>query len=470
MKRFLHNGFVILVILITALAACAPQASTQPATSQPQPITQTSAPPTLTPEPTGIAPEFGVELSEMKDLQVQFLHPWTGKMQDELIAMVDEFNQTNEWGIHVVMSAPGSAAMVSSKAWEGIANDQPANILAASTSFLLTVDEKTGLVVDLDDYVNSSTLGLSENEIADIVPMYWNEDSAAGRRFGVPAQRSGLFLAYNRTWASELGFSTAPRNTDELRTQLCAANESFKENADPVDDGLGGWLINTEAATMLGWLHSFGVDPFDGEHFQFSGAAGESTFNYLLDLKLDSCAWMGKPGKDVEYFTNRQALAVTAWSQDLEALGSAFKRNNSTDEWTVIPFPGADRPTVLTSGVSYGILHNTPAEDLAAWLFIRWIVQPAQQARLLKANPTLPISRQTVTLMGTTARSPRWTAALELEEYYVSTPLTADWQVVGPVLEDAGWQLLRTDFTEAQIPDLMTELDTLAEEMAERHP
>jgi len=97
-------------------------------------------------------------------------------------------------------------------------------------------------------------------------------------------------------------------------------------------------------------------------------------------------------------------------------------------------------------------------------------VQPAQQARLLKANPTLPISRQTVTLMGTTARSPRWTAALDLEEYYVSTPLTADWQVVGPVLEDAGWQLLRTDFTEAQIPALMTELDALAEEMAERHP
>ena len=470
MKRSSHNGLVILVMLINILAACAPQASTQPATSPPKLITQTSAPPTMTPEPTGIAPEFGVELSEMKDLEVQFLHPWTGLMLDELASLVDDFNRTNEWGIHVVMSVPGSAAMMSSKAWEGIANDQPANILAASTSFLLTVDEKTGLVVDLENYVNSKSYGLPENEIADINPLYWDEDRIAWKRFGVPAQRSALFLAYNSTWASELGFSSAPRNSDEFRAQLCAANESFSKNEDPVDDGLGGWLINTDAATMLGWLRSFGVDPYDGGHFQFSGAAGESTFKYLLDLKLDSCAWMGKPGKGLEYFANRQALAITAWSQDLDALDSAFKRNNSTDEWTVIPFPGADRQTALTSGVSYGILHNTPAEDLAAWLFIRWLMQPAQQARLLKANPTLPISRQTVTLIGTTARSPRWTTALELEEYYVSTPLTADWQVVGPVLEDAGWQLLRTDFTEAQIPALMTELDALAAEMAERHP
>ncbi|HOW92782.1 MAG TPA: hypothetical protein PK883_10740, partial [Anaerolineaceae bacterium] len=252
MKRSSHNGFVILVMLINILAACAPQASTQPATSPPKLITQTSAPPTMTPEPTGFALEFGVELSEMKDLEVQFLHPWTGLMLDELASLVDDFNRTNEWGIHVVMSVPGSAAMMSSKAWEGIANDQPANILAASASFLLTVDEKTGLVVDLENYVNSKSYGLPENEIADINPLYWDEDRIAWKRFGVPAQRSALFLAYNSTWASELGFSSAPRNPDEFRAQLCAANESFSKNEDPVDDGLGGWLINTDAATMLG--------------------------------------------------------------------------------------------------------------------------------------------------------------------------------------------------------------------------
>ena len=470
MKRFLLSWFVILVILMTILAACVPQAATQPAPSTPVPSTPTSIPPATTLEPTSNAPELGVQLNEMKDLQVQFLHPWTGEMLDELVSMLDEFNQTNEWGIHVIMSAPGSAAMVSSKVWEGIANDQPANILAASPSFLLTIHEKTGLSINLDSYINSTSYGLSKDEIADFVPLYWDEDNADGKRFGVPAQRSALFLIYNSTWANELGFATAPRTADELRTQLCAANASFRENADPVDDGLGGWLINTEAATMLGWLRSFGVEPYDGENFRFSSAASAAAFEYLVDLKLDSCAWTGKPSKDVEYFTNRQALAITSWLQDLGGLESALKRNNSSDQWTVIPFPGADQQTVVTAGVSYGILHKTPAEDLAAWLFIRWLSQPTQQARLLKANPTLPVSAQVMPHNGSPAALPQWKAAVELDEYFVSPPAAADWQVVGPVLEDAGWQLLRAEMTTAQIPTLLTELDTLAEDLAERHP
>jgi len=466
----LLSGFVVLVILMTSLAACVPQAATQPAPSTPLPSTQTSLPPAKTPEPTRNAPEFEVELSELKDLQIQFLHPWTGEMLDELVSMVDEFNQTNEWGIHVIMNAPGSAAMVSSKAWEGIANDQPANILAASPSFLLTIREKSDLLINLDSYVNSTTYGLSKDEIADFFPLYWGEDNADGTRFGIPAQRSALFLVYNSTWANELGFTAAPRTADELRTQLCAANASFRENVDPVDDSLGGWLINTEAATMLGWLRSFGVEPYDGEKFEFSGAANAAAFEYLVDLKLDSCAWTGKPSRDVEYFTNRQALAITVWLQDLEGLESALKRNNSSDQWTVIPFPGADQQTVITTGVSYGILHKTPAEDLAAWLFIRWLSQPAQQTRLLKANPTLPISAQVMSQNGFQAALPQWTAAVELDEFFVSPPVTSDWQVVGPVLEDAGWQLLRADTTIARIPVLLTELDALAKDMAERHP
>lgn len=470
MKSYLLSGFVILVILLTSLAACAPQAATQPAPSTPAPSTQTTTPPTRTPAPTSIAPEFGVDIDELKALQIQFLHPWTGEMLDELVSMVDEFNQTNVWGIHVIMNAPGSAAMVSSKAWEGIANDQPSNIIAASPSFLLTIDEKNALVVDLEDYINSTTYGLSEDEVNDFVKMYWDENRTADKRFGIPAQRSALFLSYNSTWAKELGFSAEPRTADELRTQLCAANASFRQNADPIDDGLGGWLINTEAATMLGWLRSFRAEPYDGENFDFTGTANASTFEYLLGLKMDSCAWTGKPSRDVEYFTNRQALVIAVWLQDLQGLDSVLRRNNSSDEWTVIPFPGAVQQTVMTSGVSYGILQNAPAEDLAAWLFIRWLSQPAQQARLLKANPTLPVSAQVMSLNGSPTALPQWKAALGLDEFYESPPQTADWQVVAPVLEDAGWQLLRADTSIAQIPTLLTELDTLAEDLADRHP
>lgn len=470
MKRHKFNGLIILVMLMASVAACVPQPAASPPDSTPVNSSPTPLSPTTTPEPTSNGPEFGVSLSELDELQIQFLHPWTGEMQDELVKMVDEFNQSNAWGIHVIMSAPGSAAMVGSKTWEGIANKQPPNVIAASPGFMLTVDEKSGLVQDLNPYVSSPAYGFSAQETTDLFGQYWNEDTTRGKRFGLPAQRSALYLIYNVTWAKELGFSTVPSTQDEFRTQVNAANALFRKNNDPVDDGLGGWLINTETATMLSWLLSFGVEPLNDGDFQFSGKAGEEAFKFLLDLKADSSAWVGKPSKDVEYFTNRQALVITAWLQDLGEIDAAIKRSNSTDEWSVIPFPGASQQTLVTAGISYAILHHTPAEDLAAWLFIRWLTGPEQQTRLLRTNPTLPLSAKALELAGYFEGLPQWTTAVNMRDYFVPQPLSADWQVVGTVLEDAGWQLLKTELTEDQIAPLLAELDDLSAELAEQHP
>jgi len=470
LKKIIFTLFALMITVALALTACAPGqlTPTQPVETSAPTRAATQTLPTVTP---GIIDNgFGVDPAELTGLQIQFIHPWTGAVLDELVLMVDEFNQGNIWGIHVIMSAPGSAAMVTSKTWEGIANQQPPNVLVASPSFILAVDKKDELVVDLMPYVSSRGYGLSAETIDDFSPLFWSELMVERKRIGIPAQQSALLLAYNQTWAQELGFVNAPVNDADFRTQTCAANASFLKDADTTNDGLGGWLISTDPVATLSWLYAFGVEPNVNDAYQFSGSAGESAFKFLLDLRSDSCAWVGRTAQDGAYFANRQALAVTTWLQDLPALERELERVGSQDEWTVIPFPGRAGQVVTNAGSAYAVLQNSPAEDLAAWLFISWLSQAAQQARLLTHFGTIPLSAQAELLMVVDTPSPQLRTALGFQDYLRPQPVDADWYVISPVLEDAGWQLLKAGIKADQIPLLLNDLDAIILELAERHP
>jgi len=462
--------FFLFVVMGLAISACAPIRITSTPVVETGQSTKSSAKTTPTIVPTTNVPVVVVDPAALNELQIQFIHPWTGDALDELVLMVDEFNQTNEWGIHVIMTAPGSAAMVTSKTWEGIANHQPPNVMAAPASFILAVDEREGLVVDLTPFLDAAGYGFPADVIEDFLPLFWDELLVDDERLGIPAQQSALLLAYNKTWAEELGFLAPPSTDEEFRSQMCAANASFLKDDDTANDGLGGWLINTDPVAMLSWLTAFGVDPRTSDGYRFSSEAGEAAFGFLQALKNDSCAWVGRTDHDRTYFANRQALVVAVWLQDLPALVGDLERAGSQDEWTLIPFPGGADQVMTAAGIAYAVLQNDPAEDLAAWLFIRWLSEPAQQARLLDRFGTLPLSGQAEALVDWDAQSPQLKTALQYRDLLGLQPVDADWMVIIPALEDAGWQLLKAGIPSEQIPQLLTELDALILELAERYP
>jgi len=41
---------------------------------------------------------------------------------------------------------------------------------------------------------------------------------------------------------------------------------------------------------------------------------------------------------------------------------------------------------------------------------------------------------------------------------------------ITPVLEDAGWQLLKTVISSEMVPGLLQEMDAVAQDLAERYP
>lgn len=458
---------LLIIVLAVGLVSCAASPTPTSPLETPVSIKETATPEKLEATATPVVEDFGVEIANLKGLQIHFLHPWTGETYDLLFQLVDQFNQTNEWGIHVIMNAPGSAAQVTRRLREEIVNDIPSSVAVASISELLAISEEKELVVDLAPYIASAAYGMDENLVKDFYPLYWNENHVNGKQYGIPAQRSALLLAYNSTWANELGFTAAPRTTEEFSAQMCAANASFRKDEDPSDDGLGGWIVNNDPVSMYNWLLAFEAAPYNDGSFVFDTPSAEKAFTFLHTLRANACAWMGSATPDADYFARRQALAYSLWMQDLGRQSAAMTRNESGDQWMVMAYPGMAGGALLTGGSSFAVLHQSAEKDLAAWLFVRWLSQPAQQARLLAAMGTLPLGDQVMGNMQAFGEDhPYWLAVVDQFDQFMALPADADWQIVAPVLEDAAWQLWVGGIGEGGVAPVLKQMDALITELS----
>ncbi len=421
--------------------------------------------------PTQSQATIGANETKLDGMQIHFLHPWSGAIESELALMVDQFNQTNDWGIHVIMNSPGSAGMAAQMMWELIEEGKTPNVVAAPISLLLAVDEKEKVVADLELYISSLKYGMTPALREDYSPIFWDEDNVDGKQYAIPAQRTATVMIYNSSWANELGYDHAPVTPDEFQQQVCAANAVQRKDSDFTNDGIGGWIINTSSTVLLNWLEAFNADIYDNQDLRFSSPESEDAFSFLFGLARKSCAWVGKLPQPYEYFARRQTLIYSGQLQDIQMQANFMQRTGSKDEWQAISFPGLETRPVITSGFSYAILQSDPSKDLAAWLFIRWLSEPAQQARMLKVSGTLPLGQQVMTQMVEYGQAnPQWKQAVENLNDLVIQPKTADWVIINPVLEDSGWQLFNSETKIDQIPALIAQMDDLTKELSERFP
>lgn len=460
MKKGLKVFFAVFLIIL--LAGCADQTTKTP-------IVKNTVTPAATAKATVVLPTATADIDEaakhLRGVTVTFMHPWTGKMNDELGALIGEFNQTNEWGIQVVTEAAGSASSLSETLNSLLQNSTPPEMIAAPVAELLNLNKNSQTVADLTPYVDSKTWGLDQNTRQGYLSVFWNEDVVDGFRYGIPAQRNAKVLVYNKTWANELGFKQPPLTPNDFFVQVCAANAAMKLDKDSTNDGLGGWIIDTDALTMASWAAGFGAELSNNGKVTFNSNKTISALTYLSNMLAKGCAWISRDSAPYAYFAARQTLVYSADLQDLLKQQAAQKRAGSTDEWTVLTFPSTGAAKLLTEGPSYAVLAVMPEKRLAAWLFIRWMTSDDHQGKLIKASVTLPLSDPAIPYAVELQDSlPQWLDVVNLLTVASPTPASTDWPDAKMIWEDASWQLFKTNMTVAQIPALVKQMDlTLAE-------
>lgn len=460
----LSTTFTIACLITGTLlgAGCSNTPPVMPIASQTVATSGTPTPqPSQTPQPTEIA-VLKLDPGLLKGVRLSFIHPWSGSLGQTVESITAEFNNENIWGIRVEIVAAGSSGEAFNLVNASLESGKQPQIAAAPPEHIAAWTENKDLIVNLSPFINDAEWGIKPEEIKDFNPQIWNQTIFDDRQTSIPAQRSLQLIVYNQTWAEELGFRDIPQSPDQFRDQVCAATHANLTDKNKEKIGTGGYIVTTDPNTQMAWMSAFDFDysQISNENdYQFEQPAAEKSFSYLRQLFDKSCAWLSRNPLPFDYFAQRQTIAYAASMLDLPEQEAALKAAGSSDDWTVIPFPGPEaKPVVLQNGLNYVLLKSNPPEELAAWLYLRWLMLPRNQVRMIEASGSLPLSQSASdSLSDYRDQHPQWNSAVSLSENSIIIPVQSSWRIVKNVLEDATWQLYQP--TLQPIPEILKQLD-----------
>ncbi len=451
----------IFLLIVFLLAACTAQNTATSETATSTPIEETVTPTSSPTQTTTPKQSSGQVLT--------FWHPWTGIKAARIAALVEEYNESNQDGIIIEVVAAGDEDYLVSEITEAIANDTVPDIVAAPSDYLRSLYSEQGLLMELDDYINNADLGIPENEQKTIPPSFWNQDVINGVRYGIPAEYTLHFLFYNQTWAQELGFENAPTTSEEFLNQACSAASYNANDTDDENNGTGGWIYNTSAVTMLSWMQVFGGGEIPTETqrgFDFNTEANQDALEFLRTIYQLDCAWTGKEENPYRYFSKRYTLFYSGTTADWYPQITMDTLEENSDEWTVIAYPGNEgSPIVNGESLSFGIFQTSSEREQAAWNFIRWMISNDVQTTLAEETFSLPVNLAAAQpLSDFLGENPAWQRILTYLPLTRPTPMISGWKLIGNLLEDAGWQLSLYTVKEADIPTILDNLESMANE------
>jgi len=397
---------------------------------------------------------------------VQFWHVYSDAPGEGLQALVDEFNETNAYGIVVEAFNQGGYSDVEDKINAGIQSGDLPDVVMAYTNALADW-YSVGSIVDLNTYISDEEFGLTDDEMADLYPHLKAAGAAPdGAWIAYPMTQSANVLVLNFTWAEELGYDV-PTTSAELKDLVCAAAAANTELGGDFA-GTGGLVYYPSATNWLHFLYAFGGDELndDGTAYDFNTQEAIDTSMFILDLKENGCVWQTESYPNPEQ-AQRKALITMSSTAGAPYYDAAFEDEANDDEWGWIAAPGPDGQLAVDAFQQMlGVVPSTEDEELASWLFIKWLTSPEIQARWVKISGYYGTQSSTEGLLADyAAENPVWASGVALAAIGPSEPQTFPaWSSVRSAVGDAAAELYNAT-SEAEVIAILEALTVTANDL-----
>jgi ABC-type glycerol-3-phosphate transport system substrate-binding protein len=448
-RSYWRELIVLILILSLTLVSCTPADPTPRDNSSdetPEP-TQTS---TTTETPQAIETEstpvhLDVNGEDLAGVVVRFAHPWAGALVDTIEDLAARFSMTNEWDVWVeVESFGGKSGMMSALSQDAAEGDLPGLIVAYP--YELAMLEEDVFTVNLNPYFENPDWGLNLEAMEDIPAVFLDQFRSENALVALPVAPQATVNFYNQTWAEELGFGSLPETIEDFRYLSCEA--VFANNEDRIEDndGTGGWLVNFEPAVLASWYAVFGGElPVNGFP-NFDTEAGGEAFGTLKEAYDQGCFWIGRQPEPYFYFANRYALAYAGTLDQIPVQMGWMVEAENEDVWRVMGFPGPEGEAILVDGPGLMITADSPENQMAAWLFVRYLLEPEVQAELVRSGFTLPVRGSAMELLSDfSVAYPQWAQAAAMIDMAQPLPISQGWAVARYLLQDAMVQFIRME-------------------------
>ncbi|MFP4644184.1 MAG: ABC transporter substrate-binding protein [Spirochaetales bacterium] len=314
---------------------------------------------------------------------VTFWHQHSDEREEELEALIEDFNSTNEWDIEVEASYEGGYDEIYNKMTTGIAAGDVPSLVVAYQNQSAGYQVADGLV-DLTPYVEHDEYGISDPD--DFYEGIWEADVNAqfdDQRLGFPPNRSIEAMYYNETWLEELGYDGPPSDWDEFAEMVEAATDEEEDTY--------GYAVSTSPSNLYAMAIANGgeIAREDGSGYTFDTPEVAEGLELMRDLLDEGYARLiPEDYADQADFANQRVLFTMGSTSGIPFYASAIEEGEEgTFDWGIAPIPHTtSEPQANLYGASVSIPRTTPEEQLAAWLFLRWYTEKPQQERWAKAS------------------------------------------------------------------------------------
>ena len=189
----------------------------------------------------------------------------------------------------------------------------------------------------------------------------------------------------------------------------------------------------------------------------------------LLKRMYDNgCAYFFTEGFPNPEFAARRAIFTQGSSSGIPYYAGDIETAGNSDEWGVaaIPHTTAD-PVQNIYGGDIMIPKTTPERQLAAWEFLKWFTEPAQQAKWVEISGYFPTRDSTLALLDPETLMPQWLQAAAMLPYSDYEPQLISYQGVRDAAQQAYNEILQGGDADSILADLTEEANLLQEELME---
>jgi phosphate/phosphite/phosphonate ABC transporter binding protein len=379
---------------------------------------------------------------------ITYWHQHSRDREEGLLAMVEEFNNTNEWGITVNAEYQGGYGDIFNKMLVVLNTPDAPNMVVAYQNQSATYAVAEAMV-DMNGLVESPKWGLSDEEQADFFPGFYQQDvfpTFGNARYGFPLYRSMEMVYYNADWLKELkdagaiDFDGPPTTPEQFKAAACAAVDNPFSKA--VAEGSIGYELSVDASRFATWTFGFGGDVFDygAGQYSYDNEAAVASMEFLQSLFDEGCATIvtERYGDQTDFGTGKLLFSVGSTS-GLPFFDSAIEAGAGEFDWNVAPVPytGAN-PVTNIYGASNSIPKTTPEGELAAWLFLKFLAQPEQQAQWAALSQYFPVRFSVADGLGDLFASlPQYETGYSFLEYGRFEPPTPGYDFVRDMVGEA---------------------------------
>jgi len=358
---------VSLVLALLLGAGCAPAPTPVPATPTPAPAapTPTPVPPTPTPAP--------------KPVKITFWYALGGDKGKLFMEMVEDFNETNPYGITVEAVYTGKYSETAQKVIAALASKTLPDGGLIPAAPLFTCREGN---YKIEEYIK----GPEGLDMDDFWPVLWEYNKYMGedRICSLPFNNSTLVMYYNKDLMAQAGLDPEkpPQTWDELK-------EMAKQIQEKVPD-----VVGVETKSPDWWLKALIlqnggqiVTP-DASAPAFASEAGYEALAWwksLVDEGLMPAA-QHKGSRDL-FIAGKVAFLTSSTG----SVGTVMK--GAQFNWGTAWLPKNKQAGATVGGAALTIFPSTKEREDATWKFLKWLLSPENCIRWTMGTGYVPIRK-----------------------------------------------------------------------------